>query len=73
MDKPPRSPAPAPALRLTDRAQAEKAARAAREAAALRANLLRRKQQQRARAGSEPAHGDATGTPPAGVKDLNQR
>lgn len=42
MDTPPR-----PAL--TDKAQADKAAREAREAAALRANLLRRKQQQRAR------------------------
>ena len=44
MDKPP----PArPAL--TSRADAEKKARETREAAALRANLLRRKQQQRAR------------------------
>jgi hypothetical protein len=34
---------------LTDKAQADKAAREAREAAALRANLHKRKQQQRAR------------------------
>ena len=34
---------------LTDKAQAAKEARAAREAKALRANLLRRKQQQRIR------------------------
>jgi hypothetical protein len=40
---PPKRPA------LTDKAQAEKAAREAREAAALRANLHKRKQQQRAR------------------------
>ena len=44
MDKPPRTPA------LTGRALAEKQAREARAAAALRANLQRRKQQARARA-----------------------
>jgi hypothetical protein len=37
---------------MTARTQAEHAARAAREAAALRANLLRRKQQARARDGA---------------------
>jgi len=52
MDRPPPRPA------LTDRALAEKQAREAREAAALRANLLRRKQQQRARA---PAPGPDQG------------
>jgi len=54
MDKPPPRPT------LTDRALADKQARDARAAAALRANLLRRKQQARERA--QPA--DA-GTPPA--------
>ncbi len=39
---------------LTDKALADKAAREAREAAALRANLLKRKQQQRARQAPEP-------------------
>jgi len=63
MDTPPPRPT------LTDRALAEKQAREAREAAALRANLLRRKQQQRARAvaapGAEPGPGgDAQATPP---------
>jgi hypothetical protein len=38
-----------PGPKLTDRARAEKQAREVREAAALRANLMRRKQQQRAR------------------------
>ena len=38
-----------PQPRLTDRAEAEHAARRAREAAALRANLRRRKEQARAR------------------------
>jgi hypothetical protein len=56
MDKPPPRPT------LTDRALAEKQAREAREAAALRANLLRRKQQQRARAA--PAEANDTPTPP---------
>lgn len=46
---PPDPPLPA----LTPRAQAEKQARESREAAALRANLLRRKQQARARATTE--------------------
>lgn len=41
---------PRPRPSLTDRALADKQAREAREAASLRANLLRRKQQQRARA-----------------------
>ena len=48
MDKP--APPQPKAPTLKDRAMAEKQAREAREAAALRANLLRRKQQQRARA-----------------------
>ena len=47
MDTPPRPT-------LTDKAQADKAAREAREAAALRANLLKRKQQQRAREALDP-------------------
>jgi len=47
MDAPPRPT-------LTDKAQADKAAREAREAAALRANLLKRKQQQRAREALDP-------------------
>ena len=45
---------PPPRPTLTARALAEKQAREAREAAALRANLLRRKQQQRARTEGEP-------------------
>ena len=45
------TPPPRPAL--TPRALAEKQAREAREAAALRANLLRRKQQQRARTATD--------------------
>jgi len=51
-----------PALRppLTDRAEAERQARLAREAAALRENLRRRKQQSRARE-------DEAGEPPAPV------
>jgi hypothetical protein len=53
MDEPPPRPT------LTARALAEKQAREARQAAALRANLLRRKQQQRARTEGEPP------TPPA--------
>lgn len=53
---------PPPQPTLTARALAEKQARLAREAAALRANLLRRKQQQRARAGDP--HG-GTAPPPA--------
>lgn len=54
MEDPPK-PRPAPAApSLTDRALADKQAREAREAAALRANLLRRKQQQRARAAPPP-------------------
>lgn len=52
MERPPPRPS------LTDRALAEKQAREAREAAALRANLLRRKQQQRARA-TAPAPDDS--------------
>jgi len=71
MDKPPRSRPPAAAPQLTERAQADKAARAAREAAALRANLLRRKHQQRARAAPAAAHDDATGTAPASATDRN--
>jgi len=58
MDRPPPRPT------LTDRALAEKQAREAREAAALRANLLRRKQQQRARAGT-PAPDDGQEPAPA--------
>jgi hypothetical protein len=54
MEDPP-APRPAPATpALSERALAEKQARQAREAAALRANLLRRKQQQRARTAGEP-------------------
>lgn len=49
---PPRFDPPRPAL--TPRAQAEKQARESREAAALRANLQRRKQQARARAEPPP-------------------
>ncbi|OJY68449.1 MAG: hypothetical protein BGP12_11660 [Rhodospirillales bacterium 70-18] len=45
---PPNRPAPSRPT-LTDRAQAEKQARAEREAAALRANLRKRKQQVQAR------------------------
>jgi hypothetical protein len=45
---------PPPRPTLTARALAEKQAREARQAAALRANLLRRKQQQRARTEGEP-------------------
>jgi hypothetical protein len=40
--------------RVGERARAEQAARAEREAAALRANLRRRKDQQRAREGGDP-------------------
>lgn len=60
MEKP---PPPRPAL--GDRALAEKQAREAREAAALRANLLRRKQQQRARndAAPEDAKNDTQADP----------
>jgi hypothetical protein len=43
-------PPPRPRPNLTERAAAAQAERAAREAAALRANLLRRKQQTRDRA-----------------------
>ena len=43
-------PTEKPQPRLTDRAEADKAARLEREAAALRANLRRRKEQARARA-----------------------
>jgi len=59
MDRPPPRPT------LTDRALAEKQAREAREAAALRANLLRRKQQQRARAVADPP-AEARGEAPPG-------
>ena len=45
---------PPPRPTLAARALAEKQAREARQAAALRANLLRRKQQHRARTEAEP-------------------
>ena len=54
---------PPPRPTLTARALAEKHAREARQATALRANLLRRKQQQRARTeGEPPAPPDSPGT-----------
>lgn len=53
---------PPPRPTLTARALAEKRAREARQAAALRANLARRKQQQRSRA-------DSAGEPPAPEQD----
>ena len=58
-------PARDPTPRLGERGLAEKQARAARQAAALRANLLRRKQQARDRAAS-PAPGSTPNdeTPP---------
>jgi hypothetical protein len=43
---------------LTDKAQADKAARAAREAAALRENLRKRKEQVRAREQAAKPPGD---------------
>ena len=45
--QPPKPPAPPPKPVLTPRAEADLAARRAREAEALRANLRRRKQQTR--------------------------
>ena len=57
-DKPPR-PLPASG----DRAQAEREARLAREAAALRENLRRRKQQMRAREDA-PEDAEPTTAPP---------
>lgn len=61
-----KSPSEPPALpRMTDRALAEKEARVARAAAALRANLLRRKQQARARTeGATAADPSAAGDGP---------
>ena len=50
-------PSPSPAL--TPQAQAAKAAREAREAAALRENLRRRKQQSRARDADPPPEDSA--------------
>lgn len=44
-----------PAPKLTERAEAELAARREREAAALRANLRRRKEQQRVQLENAPA------------------
>ena len=55
MDDTPAAPRPT----LTPRARAEKQARETREAAALRANLQRRKQQARARAEPDAAKSDA--------------
>jgi hypothetical protein len=54
MDEPPSGNRPRPILSpaASPRAQAERAAREAREAEALRANLRRRKQQARARLGA---------------------
>ena len=60
LDAPARAPhspgmdeTPKPRPTLTDRALADRQERQAREAAALRANLLRRKQQQRARTAAD--------------------
>ena len=64
MPQPPRSrtsPRPSPAS--GDRAEAERQARLAREAAALRENLRRRKQQMRARE-DEPADAAPPAIPP---------
>lgn len=52
-----KSPRPSPAL--TPRAEAERQARLARQAEALRSNLRKRKAQSRARAATEPAAPDA--------------
>ena len=51
---------PAPAPTLKERALADKRAREAREAAALRANLLRRKAQARARSDAPQPAGRIT-------------
>lgn len=60
MDKPPPGSRPT----VKDRALAEHAARQAREAAALRANLLRRKAQARSRAAAPPAQAPPEQAPP---------
>jgi hypothetical protein len=56
-DPPSELPA-APAPKLSERAKAEKAAREARQAEALRANLRRRKEQQRSRGTDAPGDKD---------------
>ncbi len=54
---PPRKPVPAPKPALTPRAEADLAARHAREAEALRANLRRRKAQTRPEPPAKPEPG----------------
>jgi hypothetical protein len=55
---------PPPGPRLTEPAAAAQRARSEREAEALRANLLRRKQQQRARAAESPANASGVSSRP---------
>jgi hypothetical protein len=62
MTAPPDERRPKLAAHLTDRARAEEAARRARQAASLRENLRKRKEQARARA-EAPMTGYETGEP----------